>query len=213
MPAIKPNTPLCRTSPAAERNKGAILEALQRLLPATGRLLEIASGTGQHAAHCAAGLPGWTWQPSDPDPAAMSSITAWAMHHPTPGLRSPWQFDVLTEPWALPQGQGFDAVFCANMLHIAPWDCCSALMRGAASVLAPGGLLILYGPYRVEGEPTAAGNLSFDADLRARNPQWGLRWLHEVSAQARTAGLLIGQRLAMPANNQLLVFAHAGQHA
>jgi len=203
----------CRTSAAADRNKGVILEALQRLLPASGKLLEIASGTGQHAAHCAAGLPGWTWQPSDPDRSALTSIAAWAAQQPSPGLQAPFRLDVLAEPWSLAPGQSFDAVFCANMLHIAPWDCCGALMRGAASLLAPQGLLITYGPYRVEGEPIAEGNLSFDADLRERNPQWGIRWLHEVADQANIAGLQLAHRLAMPANNQMLVFARCRRDA
>ena len=213
MPSIAQSNNSCRTSPAADRNKSVILEALQRLLPVSGRLLEIASGTGQHAAHCAAGLPGWTWQPSDPDPSALSSIAAWAAQQPSPGLQTPLMLDVLAEPWSLAPGRSFDAVFCANMLHIAPWACCGALMRGAASLLDPQGLLITYGPYRVEGEPIADGNLSFDADLRARNPQWGIRWLHEVTAQANTAGLRLNQRLAMPANNQMLVFAQASHDA
>jgi hypothetical protein len=143
----------------------------------------------------------------------LSSIAAWAAQQPSPGLQTPLMLDVLAEPWSLAPGRSFDAVFCANMLHIAPWACCGALMRGAASLLEPQGLLITYGPYRVEGEPIADGNLSFDADLRARNPQWGIRWLHEVTAQANTAGLRLNQRLAMPANNQMLVFAQASHDA
>ena len=137
----------------------------------------------------------------------MTSIAAWAAQQPSPGLQAPLSLDVLAEPWTLAPGESFDAVFCANMLHIAPWACCGALMRGAASWLAPQGVLITYGPYRVEGEPIADGNLSFDADLRARNPQWGIRWLHEVTNQANTAGLQLNHRLSMPANNQMLVFA------
>ena len=197
------------TSPAAERNKAPILAALQDLLPATGRLLEIASGTGQHAVHCAAGLPGWQWQPSDPDPDALSAIAAWSAGWPSPGLQPGLQLDVLAEPWpaALTDaGQRWDAIFCANLLHIAPWACCGALMRGAARLLAPGGQLITYGPYQVRGEPVEPGNQAFDADLRARNPGWGLRWLHDIAEQASAAGLQLTQRLALPANNQILVF-------
>ena len=202
----------CQTSPAAERNQQPILAALQSLLPANGRLLEIACGTGQHAVHCAAGLPGWAWQPTDPDPSALASMAAWAAHRPSAGLLPPLQLDVLAEPWTVegaPQAQGtarWDAIFCANLLHIAPWACCAALMRGAARLLAPGGQLITYGPYRVEGEATAPGNQAFDADLRARHPDWGIRWLHQVAGEAQTAGLQLQQRLAMPANNLLLVF-------
>ena len=202
----------CQTSPAAERNRQPILAALQSLLPANGRLLEIAAGTGQHAVHCAAGLPGWVWQPTDTDASELASIAAWAAHRPSAGLLAPLQLDVLAEPWTVegaPQAQGaarWDAIFCANLLHIAPWACCAALMRGAARLLAPGGQLITYGPYRVEGEATAPGNQAFDADLQARHPEWGMRWLHQVAGQAQTAGLRLQQRLAMPANNLLLVF-------
>ena len=198
--------PVAQTSPAAERNKAPILAALQGLLPASGRLLEIAAGTGQHAAHCAAALPGWQWQPTDPSPDALASIRAWAQQQPSPGLLPPLQLDVLQQPWPLLPGQHFDAIYCANMLHIAPWACCAALMQGAAQWLAPGGLLLTYGPYFVEGEAPSLGNTAFDADLRARNPAWGIRWLHAVQAEAAAAGLQWVQRQAMPANNQLLVF-------
>ena len=154
------DTDTCLTSPAAERNKGAILAALQTLLPPSGRLLEIAAGTGQHAVFCAAGLPGWQWQASDPDPASLQAIAAWSAAQPSPGLLPALQLDVLSEPWpaTLTDSAGrWDALFCANMLHIAPWACCAALMRGAAHLLSPAGQLITYGPYRVQGEPTAPG--------------------------------------------------------
>ena len=204
--------PQCQSSPAADRNKGPILAELLRLLPATGRALEIAAGTGQHAVHFATGLPGWVWQPTDPDPAALASIAAWARQSPAAGLLPPLQLDVLASPWPVNAAGAprWDLVFCANLLHIAPWACCSALMQGAAMALAPQGLLITYGPYRVEGEPLAPGNQAFDADLRARNPAWGLRWLHEVDAQAHAAGLQRLARVDMPANNLLLVFGRAG---
>lgn len=199
-----------QTSPPAERNKAPILAALQGLLPATGRALEIAAGTGQHAVHFAAGLPGWVWQPTDPEPAALASIAAWARLSPSDGLLPPLPLDVLASPWPVNAAGAprWDLVFCANMLHIAPWACCAALMRGAAGALTPRGLLITYGPYQVDGETLAPGNLAFDADLRTRNPAWGLRWLHAVDAQAQAAGLQRQGRLAMPANNQLLVFGH-----
>lgn len=201
--------PLLRqTSPATERNKAPILAALQGLLPATGRALEIAAGTGQHAVHFAAGLPAWVWQPTDPEPAALASIAAWARLWPASGLLAPMQLDVLASPWLVNAAGAarWDLVFCANMLHIAPWPCCAALMQGAALALAPTGLLITYGPYKVAGEALAPGNQAFDVDLQARNPSWGLRWLHEVDAQAQAAGLRRQGRIQMPANNQLLVF-------
>ena len=198
-----------QTSPAAERNQGPILAALQHLLPAQGRLLEIASGTGQHAVFCSAGLPGWTWQPSDPSPAALASIEAWRADQPAPSLQAPWPLDVLVEPWAVPAAQiaQFDAVFCANMLHIAPWACCAALMRGAARLLTAQGRLITYGPYLIDGVTTAPGNLAFDADLRGRNPAWGLRSVQAVAAQASAVGLHLTSQHPMPANNRLLVFS------
>ena len=189
-------------SPAAARNRGPILEQLRRLLPAHGRALEIASGTGEHAAHVAAALPGWIWQPSDPDPQALGSIRAWCSG--LPNVREPLALDVLRTPWhGAPEA--VDAIFCANMLHIAPWPTCAALMQGAARHLDAAGLLILYGPYVIEGEPTAPGNLAFDADLRARNPAWGLRRLGDVLGEAAHAGLALRERIAMPANNLLLV--------
>ena len=193
-----------RHSPAAERNRAPILAALRQLLPARGVALEIASGTGQHAAHFAAGLPGWQWQPSDAEPGAGESIRSWC--EGIANVRAPLPLDVMQQPWfGVPET--VDAIFCANLLHIAPWPTCAALMQGAAQCLAPQGLLLLYGPYLVDGEPTAAGNLAFDADLRARNPAWGLRRLGEVALAAQAAGLRLRERIAMPANNLLLVFA------
>lgn len=202
------STALPQHSPAAERNQAPILAQLQRLLPAQGRLLEIAAGTGQHAVHCAAALPGWIWQPTDPSPDALASIAAWSALAPSPGLRPPLRLDVLDEPWVLHAGDRapWDAVYCANLLHIAPWACCGALMRGAARLLGEAGQLIVYGPFLVDGEATAPGNQAFDADLRARDARWGLRWLHEVQAEAAAAGLALRERVTMPANNQCLVF-------
>lgn len=198
--------PALPSSPAAERNKGPILAELQRLLPVSGRLLEIAAGTGQHAQHMAAALPQWRWQPTDPAAQALAWITQRIAARPLPNLQPPVQLDVLADPWPLPADASFDAVFCANMLHIAPWPCCAALMRGAAHWLRPGGQLITYGPYFVQGEPAAQGNTDFDADLRARDPAYGIRWLHDVHAEAAAAGLHLVERVAMPANNLVLVF-------
>lgn len=189
-------------SPAAERNQGPILVELQRLLPARGLALEIASGTGQHAAHFASGLPGWRWQPSDPEPRALASIVAWCTG--STNVLAPIALDVMSPAWP-DAAQPVDAVFCANLLHIAPWATCAALMQGAARHLAPNGLLLLYGPYLVDGEPVAPGNAAFDADLRVRNPAWGLRRLAAVLAQADAAGLRAREWVQMPANNLLLV--------
>ncbi len=195
-----------RHSPAAERNGPPILAALQRLLPPRGTLLEIASGTGQHAAFCSAGLPGWTWQPSEADDTALASIATWCAG--LERVRAPLRLDVLDTSWAGVPPQ-VDAIYCANMIHISPWACTVALLRGAARHLAPKGLLLTYGPYLVDGEPAAPSNLAFDADLRARNPAWGLRRLAALEAQAAEAGLCLRERLELPANNMLLAWAHA----
>jgi hypothetical protein len=192
-----------RHSPAAERNRAPILAELQRLLPARGLLLEIASGTGQHAAHCSAGLPGWRWLPSDFEAASLPSISAWC--DGLDRVHAPLQLDVLQPHWpGVPAG--LDAIFCANMIHIAPWACCAGLMQGAARHLSPQGLLITYGPYLEDDVPTSPGNRAFDADLRARHPDWGLRRREDVASQAAQAGLVLRERVAMPANNLLLVW-------
>lgn len=191
-----------RCSPAAERNRAPILVELQRLLPPRGLLLEIASGTGQHAAFCSDGLPGWQWQPSDADPGAHASIAAWC--EALPRVRPPLHLDVTAPAW--PVHEPLDAIFCANLLHITPWACCTALMQGAARHLAPHGLLVTYGPYLEDEVSTSPGNLAFDADLRARNPAWGIRRREDVQAEAARAGLALRERIAMPANNLMLVF-------
>ena len=204
------STPPLQHSPAAERNQGPILAQLLALLPPTGTALEIASGTGQHAAHFAAALPGWTWQPTDLHDTHFGSITGWATQADARNVQEPRRLDVLHDRWPSEGpafgAASFDLVYCANMLHIAPWACCGALMRGAAHWLAPGGQLITYGPYFVHGEAPAPGNTAFDADLRARNPAWGLRWLHAVQAEAAAAGLHLAERVGMPANNLLLAW-------
>jgi SAM-dependent methyltransferase len=192
-------------SAAAERNREPILRELQRLLPPTARVLEIASGTGQHAQHFAHACPAWTWQPSETERGAMSVIDARCRG--MPNLRRALRLDVLSASW--PVDVPFDAVYCANLLHIAPWAVCPALMAGAARHLAPRGQLILYGPYRQDGVLTAPSNEAFDADLRARNASWGLRTLGAVEREAAAAGLALRETVAMPANNLLLVFERA----
>ena len=197
------NTDHRHHSPAAERNRVPLLQQLQRLLPASGQMLEIASGTGQHAAHFSSLLPGWKWQPSDATDESRASIAAWCAG--LANVAKPLALDVLTQPWPVPAAS-FDAVFCANLLHIAPWPTCSALMQGAQRCLRPGGLLLVYGPFIEADVPTAPSNQAFDADLRARNGAWGLRELPRVVAVAQARGLQLQERVAMPANNLLLVF-------
>ncbi len=192
-------------SPPADRNKQPILEVLQRLLPARGAALEIASGTGQHAAWFAAGLPGWTWQPTDRNDEGFESIATWSAEAGADGVLAPRVLDVTAAPW--PFGAiTFDAIYCANMLHISPWATCAGLMQGAARHLAPQGLLITYGPYLEDEVPTATGNLAFDESLRQRDPSWGIRRREDVVATAAEAGLVLRERIAMPANNLMLVF-------
>jgi SAM-dependent methyltransferase len=192
-------------SPAADRNKEPILATLQAVLPAQGHALELASGTGQHAVWFAAGLPGWIWQPTDARPEALGSIAAYTAASGLTRVRPPLQLDVMAAQW-LPTHQRFDLIYCANMLHVAPWPACAALMAGSARHLAPGGVLVTYGPYLEQGVDTSPGNLSFDASLRADNPAWGLRQREDVEAEAGQAGLRLVQRHAMPANNLLLVW-------
>ena len=196
-------------SHAAERNARPILQILQPLLPARGRALEVASGTGQHVAAFAAALPGWTWQPSDLHDDHFDSIAAWCAQAGVRNVRAPVRLDVLAPRWpsAKPAfAEPFDVIYCANMLHIAPWACCTGLMQGAARYLTPSGQLVTYGPYLEDGVPTAPGNLAFDTNLRERDPAWGIRRLDDVAREAAHAGLRLAARHALPANNLLLVF-------
>jgi len=195
-----------RHSPAAQRNRAPILAELQRLLPESGLMLEIASGTGEHAAHFSAGLSGWQWQPSDAEAAALPSIVAWCAG--LERVRAPLRLDVLSADWP-GAPRPVDAIFCANLIHIAPWACCVALMRGAARALAPRGVLITYGPYLEDGVPVSSGNAAFDADLRSRHVDWGLRRREDVALEAANAGLTLRERVAMPANNLLLAWGRA----
>ncbi len=196
-----------RHSPAAVRNAAPILVQLQRLLPPSGVLLEVASGTGQHAALCSAGLPGWRWLPTDFDADALPSIAAWCAA--SERVAQPLQLDVLQTHWhGVPAA--VDAIFCANMIHIAHWACCGGLMQGAGRHLSAVGVLLTYGPYLDDDAPTAPSNAAFDADLRARNPVWGLRRLQDVAQEAQRAGLALHERVEMPANNLLLAWRRGG---
>lgn len=199
-------------SPAAERNKQPILDALSGVLGEQGAMLEIASGTGQHAVWFATALSGWTWQPTDADARALPGIAARVERAELPNLRTPVLLDVTAPRWPSPgfafaeEEQKFDAIYCANMIHIAPWAACVGLMQGAARHLRPGGVLVTYGPYFEDGVATVPSNLAFDEDLRGRNPAWGIRRIEDVAAQAQRVGLVLRERYGMPANNLLLVF-------
>ena len=183
-------------APAAARNRDPILAVLRPLLPPGATVLEVASGTGEHAAHFAAALPQVTFQPSEHDPARRASIDAWC--GPLPNVRPAIPLDASGPDW--PPGP-YDLVLSANMIHIAPWQAAIGLVQNAARRLAPGGTLLLYGPFLRQGTPTAPGNTAFDADLRARNPEWGLRSLEAVTALAHAAGLSGPTVTEMPANN------------
>lgn len=202
-------------SEAAERNRQPMLDVLRRVLPASGgrRALEIASGTGQHVVWFARHLPEWRWQPTDFEASSLASIAAWCQDDagdgPLANALPPRRLDVCERPWSV-EGS-FDAIVCANMLHIAPWACCPALMQGAARHLTPQGVLVTYGPYFADDAPVARSNLAFDAELRLRNPQWGVRRLTEVVDEAEHAGLQLRDRFEMPANNLMLVFAHGAE--
>ena len=191
-----------RHAPATERNRDAILAILRNELPSCGLVLEVASGSGEHAVHFAAALPHLDWQPSDPDPAALASIAAWRVEAGLPNLRPPVRLDAAA-PWPV---ESADAILCINMAHISPWAATLGLLSGAGKVLAPGGLLYLYGPYFRDGVETAPSNLAFDASLRARDPQWGLRRVEDVAAAASVEGLRFERLVEMPANNLSLLF-------
>ena len=193
-------------SPAADRNKQPILEALQQLLPASGAALEIASGTGQHVAWFAQHLPQWTWQPTDADAPALNSIDARIAQGQLANVRAPLLLDVLSPVWLPADTPAFDAIYCANMLHIAPWATCAALMQGATRHLATDGMLLTYGPYLEDDVVTSPGNLRFDRDLRLQDPAWGIRRREDVEREAAQVGLRLAQRFALPANNLLLVW-------
>ena len=192
-------------SPSAERNKQPILDVLRTYLPEQGSALEIASGTGQHVVWFAQHLPQWTWQPTDMHRGALYNIEVRANEADLENVQVAVELDVLTQPWPL-QEERFDLVLCINMLHIAPWASCAALMQSSASLLQPGGLLVTYGPYFEDGVPPTPSNVAFDQSLRAHDPSWGIRRREDVEREANAAGLQMLARHEMPANNLMLVF-------
>lgn len=194
-----------RFAPATERNREPIREVLARALPATGCVLEIASGTGEHASHFARHFPELLFQPSDPDAASRASIEARRQHEALPNLAPPLEIDVMRASW----WRGLDpvdAILCINMIHIAPWRAAEGLVEGAAALLRADAPLILYGPYRREGQHTADSNAVFDANLRRRDAAWGVRDLEDVEALAASHGFLQDEVVGMPANNLTLVW-------
>jgi SAM-dependent methyltransferase len=190
-------------APAAERNKGPILEVLQRVLPPRGLVLEIGSGPGQHVVHFAKALSQLSWQPSDPDPENRQSIALWSRVEELGNVRAPLALDVRERPWPI---DAADAIVCINVVHVSPWAATLALFDGVREMLPPEGALFLYGPYRRGGRHTAPSNEKFDADLRAHNPEWGLRDVDELAEIADRAGFALAEIVDMPANNFSLVF-------
>jgi SAM-dependent methyltransferase len=184
--------------PHVPRNRDPILDVLKRVLPERGLVLEIASGSGEHAAYFARALPALTFQPSDPSEEALASAAAHRDDAGLPNLLPPLLLDVTAPSWPVERA---DAVICCNMIHIAPWAACEGLIAGAARVLAPGGVLYLYGPYKIGGRHTAPSNQEFDGYLRGQNPAWGIRDLDEVTALAGRHDLRLAETVAMPANN------------
>ena len=190
-------------APATQRNRQPILDVLSRVLPTKGLVLEIASGTGEHAVWFAQHLRPLEWQPSDSDPDMRQSILSHAQDAHCPTLRPPIGLDVTATPWPIEQA---DAIVCINLIHIAPWAATEGLMRNGAGLLPPDGVLYLYGPFRRDGAHTAASNAHFDAALRAENPDWGVRDLEAVSAVAERHGLALSEVVEMPSNNLSVVF-------
>lgn len=190
-------------APAAERNRQPILEVLSRVLPGSGLVLEIASGTGQHAVFFSKHLPSLRWQPSDPAPDALQSIQSWVDEEHRDNLLRPIELDVRWPTWP---AADVAAMLCINMIHISPWEATEALFGGAQTLLATGAPLITYGPYRLHGEHTAPSNAAFDQSLKSRNPRWGVRDIDDLTALAERTGFELLERVDMPANNMTLVW-------
>jgi SAM-dependent methyltransferase len=210
-------------APATERNRVPILEVLQRVLPSTGTVLEVAAGTGQHAVFFAPRLTPRKWLPTDPNPILRDSIKAWCQHYPSDNLYPPLDLDVCSPIWSVERDElldelnqfdletyPFSAIVCINMIHIAPWEACLGLMAGAKRLLQTGGILYLYGPYKQGGRHTAPSNADFDQSLRIQNPDWGVRDLEEVVAAAAAQSLSLLETVLMPANNLSVVFQRQG---
>ena len=192
-----------RSAPHVARNAEPIVTVLRDVLPAQGLVLEVASGTGEHALHFARAFPGLRWQPSDPDAAALRSIEAWRASAKLANLLPPVVLDACSPEWPV---DAADAILCINMVHISPWTVTLGLLDRAARLLGSRAPLVLYGAYRRDGVPTAPSNEGFDKALRARDPEWGLRWLEDVVAEAARRGLTLERVEEMPANNLTVVF-------
>ena len=192
-----------RYAPATERNRDAICDILRAHLPQRGTVLEIASGTGEHIVQFARIFADLEFQPSDPDPAALTSIAAWSAEAELRNLCSPIQIDASAPLWPIPAA---DAILCINMVHISPWAATEGLLAGAGRLLPADGILYLYGPYFEDAIDAAPSNLAFDQSLKSRNPEWGIRRREDVEALGAKHGLALSARYEMPANNLSLIF-------
>jgi len=192
-----------RSAPHVARNAGPIADVLRDMLPADGLVLEVASGTGEHALHFARAFPDLRWQPSDADPAALRSIEAWRAEAGPANLLPAIALDAQAARWPVDRA---DAILAINMVHISPWAATAGLLRGAGRLLEAGAPLFVYGPFRRAGVVTAPSNEAFDASLRARDPEWGVRALEAVAAEAEPHGLRLDRVVEMPANNVSVVF-------
>ncbi len=193
-----------RMAPAAERNKDVILDVLKEIVSSEWHVLEIASGSGQHAVHFADTVPDGTWQPTDIAPENLASIAAWTRESAAANVPPPLSLDVTISGWSVDPCP--DAIVCINMIHIAPWAACLGLLEGGGRLLPEGGILFLYGPFQVGGRHTAPTNESFDQSLRAQNADWGVRNLDDVALEARRHGLHLVKTVKMPANNLSVIF-------
>ncbi len=211
-------------APATERNREPILEVLKRVLPPSGTVLEVASGTGEHAIFFAPRLSPRRWLPSDPNPQLRASIAAWRTHNPADNLYPPVDLDVSALVWPIETGASTEglnlydfnasplvAIVNINMIHISPWSACLGLMAGASRLLPPGGILYLYGPFKQGRKHTSPSNLAFDEALRVQNPDWGVRDLEQVEAAASTQNLTMLETYQMPANNLSVVFQRSSK--
>ncbi len=192
-----------RHAPATTRNSAAIAEVLAKELPATGTVLEIASGSGEHALYFARAFPQIIWQPTDFDSEALESIAEWRAEAGLSNIAAPFQLDAGASRWPV---EAADAIFCCNMIHISPWSATKGLFAGAERVLPSSGKLILYGPFLESDVETALSNLQFDQSLKGRNPAWGLRQLKDLDTLAALHRMKRAQRYTMPANNLTLVY-------
>jgi SAM-dependent methyltransferase len=197
-------------SPSAARNCGPIREVLIRVLPKKGIVLEVGSGTGEHAICFAKALPRLVWLPSDPDATSLASIEAWIAAEGPVNARAPVAIDVREEVWGVEDAAPFDVIISLNMVHIAPWEAALGLLAGAGRLLRPDGVLFFYGPFMLGGTHTATSNAAFDADLKRRDPRWGVRDVDDLVGEAAPHGLELSEKVEMPANNLSLVFVKAG---